>query len=117
MVLTRLPVSANADGTKTRASSVAPVTPPAMVMASGGQKPPPSRIRGMNPAIVVTVVARTWRDERTTTSVAKQASFYIALGVDFQGFGTILERILEQISTNSHLNLKSKFPSFGTVAA
>ena len=32
--------------------------------------------------------------------------------LDFQGFGTIFERILEHISINSHLNLKSKFPSF-----
>ena len=37
--------------------------------------------------------------------------------LDFQGFGTILERILEQISITSRLHSNTKFTSFGTEAA
>ena len=46
------------EGTKYSAKKVAPPTPPLIVIAKGGQNPPPLRISGVKPAIVVTVVAR-----------------------------------------------------------
>lgn len=58
-----------ADGTNVSARIVAPAIPPVMAIVIGGQKPPLLRISGVNPAMVVTVVASTWRVFSTTTFV------------------------------------------------
>lgn len=55
-------------GVKVSARIVAAPTPPAMHTASTGQKPPPLRISGARPAIVVSDAASTCRVDLTTTS-------------------------------------------------
>ncbi len=50
-------------GTKNNANRVAPITPPAIHTAKGGQDLPPSIQRGIKPATVVKVVVITWRVE------------------------------------------------------
>ena len=66
-------------------------TPPAITTESGGQNPPPERIKGKKPAIVVKVVVRTWRVVWRITSIIAWRSPVCALRSVLSAVSTVME--------------------------